>query len=74
MPRQRRGEESAMRLLTRTLLLLAAASVAASYEGTYRVRPDAPPLERDAHEHALEVAQGLPLGASWETLFNANWR
>jgi len=74
MPRQRGGEESAMRLLTRTLLLLAAASAAASYDGTYRVRPDAPPARTPAHEHALEAAQRLPLGASWETLFNANWR
>ena len=65
-----------MRLLTKTLLLLAAAAaLAASYEGALRLRIDSPAsAEPAAHDHVLDPAQGLPHGASWETLFNANWR
>ena len=65
-----------MRLLTKTLLLLAAAAaLGASYEGALRQRTESPAgTEPAAHDHALDVVQGLPHGASWETLFNANWR
>jgi hypothetical protein len=65
-----------MRLLTKTLLLLAAAAaLGASYEGALRLRAESPAgAEPAAHDQALDPAPGLPHGASWETLFNANWR
>jgi hypothetical protein len=74
MPRTRRGGEYAMRLVTRILLLLlAAAALAACNELAHRLgsEPSAA-VEPAAHHDAAHLA--LPPGASWETLFSANWR
>jgi hypothetical protein len=64
-----------MRLLTKTLLLLAAAAaLAVSYEGISR-RWSAPSAASAAIDQALEAGHDFaPPSGSWETLFNAGWR
>jgi hypothetical protein len=66
-----------MRLLTKALLLLAAAAAfAISYEGAYRLQSAQPAgFAPAAMNHPSDAGQDFVLpNGSWETLFNASWR
>jgi hypothetical protein len=67
-----------MRLISKILLLLAAAAAfAAPLEGALRAQAAKPEdADTGAHGHGSVAAPHsfVPPGASWEALFNASWR